>query len=363
MSRLSLDDVEWGEFWLEELVTIDSGVRLTKSDQVPGDTPFIGSTDSNNGVTSFVSNRNSSTDSNVLGVNYNGSVVESFYHPYMCLFSDDVKRIHWKEHNKGNEFTYLFLKTMILQQKVKYAYGYKFNAKRMQRQKILLPIDKENSPNYQFMEDYIKQEQKVISQKLIDYYEFKMMQTAFDLVGLEDLEWKTFKINEVFDVKSVKGKTISNYDMGKMPYVTTSGQNNGVNSFVDSSDHTSSEKAISIDPIAGKAFFHDYRFIGRGGAGSAINLLYNRHLNKYSGLFICVMIEKVSQEKASYGVALNGDRLKNTKLILPIDEDGNPHWEYMSQFMKNIEATNINKVLEYMYISGSVGTRDGDFAG
>ena len=40
-----------------------------------GNIPFIGATDSNNDITNFVSNTNVSHDKNVLGVNYNGSVV------------------------------------------------------------------------------------------------------------------------------------------------------------------------------------------------------------------------------------------------------------------------------------------------
>ena len=59
---------------------------------VEGERPFIGATEFNNGITTFVSNTNKSFDSNVLGVNYNVSVVKSFYHEYECIFSDDVKR-------------------------------------------------------------------------------------------------------------------------------------------------------------------------------------------------------------------------------------------------------------------------------
>ena len=69
-----------------------------------GTKPFIGASDSNNGVTAFVGNTNASEDRNVLGVNYNGSVVENFYHPYTCIFSDDVKRFVLR---KQNIFTYL----------------------------------------------------------------------------------------------------------------------------------------------------------------------------------------------------------------------------------------------------------------
>lgn len=112
--------------------------------------PFIGASDSNNGITEFIANQNPSLDSKVLGVNYNGSVVENFYHPYESLFSDDVKRLKIKGNN-ADKYAYLFLKTAILQQKSKYQYGYKFNATRMAKQKILLPVNQNNQPDWVLM--------------------------------------------------------------------------------------------------------------------------------------------------------------------------------------------------------------------
>ncbi len=73
--------ITWKPFVINEIFDISSGIRLTKDDMVPGDRAFIGASDANNGITAFVGNTNSSLDSNVLGVNYNGSVVENFYHP------------------------------------------------------------------------------------------------------------------------------------------------------------------------------------------------------------------------------------------------------------------------------------------
>lgn len=163
-------NIQWKSFWLEDIVDIYSGVRLTKANQSFGRRPFIGSTDGNNGVTAFISNENNSLDSNVLGVNYNGSVVDNFYHPYECLFSDDVKRFHFKEKDGRNKYCYLFLKQSILKQKQKYAYGYKFNASRMKRQKIMLPVNSNGGIDYEFMKSYmIIQEIKEIY-KVIDYY-------------------------------------------------------------------------------------------------------------------------------------------------------------------------------------------------
>ena len=163
-----LKSVKWKVFYINEIFSISAGKRLTKADMDNGQIPFIGATDSNNGITNWIATPNSSFDKNVLGVNYNGSVVENFYHPYGCIFSDDVKRLHLREH-ADNKYILLFFKTVILQQKVKYTYGYKFNGQRMGRQKILLPVNEEGRPDYEFMDQYGKQ---IMLQKYQQYLNY-----------------------------------------------------------------------------------------------------------------------------------------------------------------------------------------------
>ena len=143
---------------------------------IEGDKPFIGATDSNNGITSWVGNTNESNDKNVLGVNYNGSVVETFYHPYECIFSDDVKRLHLKANVEDVAHVMLFIKSIILKQKEKYAYGYKFNEKRMQRQIILLPVNSDGEPDYKFMSSFMREIEKNILGTTLKYFEDKTRQ-------------------------------------------------------------------------------------------------------------------------------------------------------------------------------------------
>ena len=162
-------EISWKDFWIEDVCDIKSGVRLTKANQEIGLRPFVGASDSDNGVTAFVSNKNKSLDANVLGVNYNGSVVENSYHPYEAIFSDDVKRLKWKDEMYGNKYTYLFLKQMILSQKIKYAYGYKFNGERMKRQKIMLPVTKTGLPDYDYMTSYMKKQELEQIFKILNY--------------------------------------------------------------------------------------------------------------------------------------------------------------------------------------------------
>jgi len=166
--RVSIDGKKWKAFFMNEVFDIKSSVRLTKDNMVIGNRPFVGASDSNNGVTAFVGNTNNSLDSNVLGVNYNGSVVHSFYHPYEAIFSDDVKRLHFK-HYKDDKYAYLFVKQAILQQKSKFEYGYKFNGERMKRQQILLPITISGEPDYAFMSAYMKRLEYDIQRRYMKY--------------------------------------------------------------------------------------------------------------------------------------------------------------------------------------------------
>ena len=151
----ALDEVEWKSFPVEDIFTISPGKRLEKRNMLSGKMPFVSASDSNNGVTAFVDNKNKSLDSNVLGINYNGSVCEAFYHPYECIFSDDVKRLHLKQ-RVDSEALLLFMGVAIHQQKAKYEYAYKFNEQRMKRQAIMLPVDVDGKPDYEYMEQYAK---------------------------------------------------------------------------------------------------------------------------------------------------------------------------------------------------------------
>ena len=173
MGRYSdeLKSRKWAEFFLEDLFTVSAGKRLTNADKVDGNRPFIGATDNNNGITGFVDNENSSLDRNVLGVNYNGAPCIGFYHPYECIFTDDVKRLHLKDH-EDNPYILLFMKAVILQQRTKYNYGYKFNENRMLRQLLSVPVTDDGQPDYDFMEEFGR---KMMANKYNQYLAFLAM--------------------------------------------------------------------------------------------------------------------------------------------------------------------------------------------
>lgn len=336
--------IRWKPFVISDIFTISPGKRLTKAVMKVGKRPFIGATDSNNGITAWVDNTNESLDKLVLGVNYNGSVVETFFHPYECIFSDDVKRLHLKN-GITSYHVMLFLKTMIIQQKVKFEYGYKFNEKRMKRQKILLPVTDEDSPDWQFMEEYMRRKEILLLKPTIEKL-CKLLIHRENLGGKLCLsQWKPFSFTEVF-TKIQRGKRLKKADHteGTVPYVSSTALNNGVDGFIG--NEVSIRKFEDCITIAnsgsvGSAFFHQYEFV----ASDHVTQLKRKGLDKYAYLFMLPIINRLS-EKYCFNREINDKRIKREKILLPVNNKGKIDFEFMSSFMQEVESDMLKNTLK-----------------
>lgn len=155
--KSELNTSSWQEFRLNELFEIKKGVRLTKKNMLSGNYPFIGSTDKNNGVTARIAQK-PIHDGNVITVNYNGSVGEAFYQPEPFWASDDVNVLYpvTSMFPRFNQYIALFIIPIIKRNKFKFNYGRKWHLDRMNQSIIFLPVTKENKPDIDFMENYIK---------------------------------------------------------------------------------------------------------------------------------------------------------------------------------------------------------------
>jgi len=152
----ALDSVSsWKDFTLEDLFEIKKGKRLTKAKMLSGKTPFIGSTDSNNGLTSSVG-QEAIHKGNVITINYNGSVGEAFYQPKDFWASDDVNVLYPRKEYFDNfdQYIALFIIPIIRLNKFKFSYGRKWHMDRMKETKIVLPT-KNGKLDLKLMKDYI----------------------------------------------------------------------------------------------------------------------------------------------------------------------------------------------------------------
>ena len=143
----------WREYTLGQLFNIKKGKRLTKADMIEGHDNYLGAIDNNNGVRQKIS-ADKLWEPNCITVNYNGSVGEAFYQSEPFWASDDVNVLYpngWQM----NKYIGLFIATIIKAERPKYNYGRKWTKDIMKRSVIKLP-SKEGSPDFDFMERYIK---------------------------------------------------------------------------------------------------------------------------------------------------------------------------------------------------------------
>jgi hypothetical protein len=145
---------EWNWFTLGDLFDIERG-RGTRKNALDGlgNTPFVTSSDSNNGVTGRTSMQ-PCHQGNTIGVNRNGSVGEAFYQPRAFCSTEDVHIFTPKF--PMNQFVALFLTTIIRRESFRFGYGRKWGIERMKESTIRLPTKTDGSPDWEYMERYVK---------------------------------------------------------------------------------------------------------------------------------------------------------------------------------------------------------------
>lgn len=357
---MRLEDREWKMFTLEDIFNILPGKRLEKRNMIAGDRPFIGASDSNNGLTAYCGNVNESLDRNVLGINYNGSVCEAFYHAYECIFSDDVKRFHLK-HHEDNKLVLLFMGVVIRQQKVKYQYAYKFNEQRMRRQVIMLPVAEDCQPDYQFMEDYMRELMAAKRKKYRQCVEKRLESLGIDTANmreyseaLKSCQWKPVPIVSLFDrFEPGKGKGLNHLEQSEqgITYIGATNRNNGVMCYVK--DNGTARKMMQEgncigfikngDGSAGYAIYKQEPFIST----SDVIYGYAKWLNPYTGLFF-VAAQDMIKHKYSHGYKRNAQHLKGDRVMLPVTDDGQPDYDFMESFGRKMMINKYNQYLAFI---------------
>lgn len=144
----------WQAFTLQDLFTIRKGQRLTKANMLPGTMPYIGASDTSNGVTAHIG-QDPIHKGGTITVSYNGSVAEAFYQPVDYWATDDVNVLYPKGFTL-TPTTALFICTIIRMEKYRFNYGRKWHLERMREAAIKLPVTAAGTPDWAFMEQYIK---------------------------------------------------------------------------------------------------------------------------------------------------------------------------------------------------------------
>lgn len=340
----SLDSKIWKDFLIKDLFEISSGkcAQANRLEKIANGIPYVGATNRNNGVLEFVKPvEKFIQQGNCIAFikQGEGSVGYAIYKAENFIAATSIALGYAKFLNR---YTGTFITTISDQVRGQYSYNYPRSEERLKREKIMLPVDDQGNPDFEFMENYMRR----IEEKLLNLYLEKVsVSQSENILRLSGKVWKPFLILDIFEnIQRGKRLKTSDHLIGNEPYVSSSAENNGVDGFIGNEKSVREfENCLTIanSGSVGKSFYHCYKFI----ASDHVTMLSSEKLNKWNYLFISRVLDRL-KENYSFNREINDRRIKQEKIMLPVDDNGNPDFDFMEKYMRAQENLLLKKYLD-----------------
>ena len=333
-----IDTSSWGEFRIGDMFDVSYGKFIAKKEaDENANIPHITASGVNNGISYNVSE--AMFPANCLTVASDGAIGATYYQDTPFSASNIVSVLVPHTGIDLSKYVALFICTAIKAASRKYSWGgFKFSVDRVRNTTILLPQTPDHTPDFDYMENYMKEITKLAA-KRVEKLKGEKPQTKIDTSN-----WKRFEVGELFDVANGKKYPSSIRQTGELPLISTTANNNGISDYIkDRNDGVYSNCiTVAYSGSVGATFYHKEKvFVGE----TVIALLPKFKMNQYSGLFICSILSKINS-KFSYTQKIKVLQYKNEAISLPVTPEGTPDFDYMENYMKNLTEKAKNKIKE-----------------
>ena len=337
----------WAAVRLSSIAKIGSGRDIYDTERVAGDIPYITSGTRNNGIGYFVGNNNGVLARDVVVINRNGAVGSAFYHPYKALVSNDCRTVNL-EGEVGSDGK-LFLACAIAEQKECFSYSRKLGTARAEQLRIMLPVDDDGFPDWDYMSSFVKQLRVALLERYEKYVAKRLSELEYkDIPKLEDVDWQPFYVSSVFTTIA-RGKRLkkAEHTPGMTPYVSSTAMNNGVDGFIEDVPGTrvfGDCISLANSGSVGSAFYEPFDFV----ASDHVTHLKREGFTKWTYLFLAAVLEKQGVN-FNFNREINDARISKMKIMLPANGAGKPDFDYMEQYAKNMMLRKYERYLAYRH--------------
>lgn len=364
MKRLS--EKEWKQFGFTEVFDIKKGFYNKKPEaDGTGTIPFLGATDSNNGVTRFLTLEeikhgtktgdlhNSPLEKKLfpghaIAVTNNGSVGHAFYQATEFTCSHDINPLYLRDHEMSREEADFLIKA-IEKQGILFQYARKWRPIRMVKSKIMLPVDDKGNPDYAYMTLYSAGLRGGLLMRYKNFIAGQLSQLEHkDIPALNEKEWKEYDLSTVYNFDLAKGDIqLKKALPGHTPLVSAGFSDNGIVGFIetDTSSDVFSGNKLTID-MFGQPFYQPAPF--QSVSHGRVNILSGKCISDAANMFIVSCVKAGTASKYSYNQMCSQKRLQRQKVMLPVDDKGNPDYEYMEQYAKNMILKKYKQYLAFI---------------
>ena len=197
------------------------------------------------------------------------------------------------------------------------------------------------NPDWKGMESYMR---KLHKEKRINQLTRVLKATdSLAVSKLEQKSWKPFRLfkldgasDGLFEVSVGRGPLLKDAREcpGATPLVSSTVDGNGVSVFTSfSPTHDENVLTLAVNGSVGACFYQGTRFC----ATSDIRVLRATFcLDREIGIFLSVLISRYGEFKYSYGNKWTKTRMAEDRILLPVNECGEPDWKYVRNFMSDL---------------------------
>lgn len=169
-------------------------------------------------------------------------------------------------------------------------------------------------------------------------------------MDLKNIHWGEFVFENIFNIFSTNSgidKNKLNNKKGNIPYITRSDKNNAIDFFIGFQDEkfkVDNGNVITIGLDTQTVFYQSHKFY----TGQNIQILSNDNINFFNSQFLIPLIKKQMGKFNWGGNGATLTRLRRSKLLLPSNENDEPDFAFMEQYMRQKEQEKVEKFTKYI---------------
>lgn len=154
---------------------------------------------------------------------------------------------------------------------------------------------------------------------------------------MDTSKWKSFKLEELFEIsgsKTTQKSKLEQIGNGIYPYVTTQATTNGIAGYYDF--QTEKGNCLTVDSaVLGICFYQEKDF----SASDHVEILRPKfQMSQEIAIFLTAIINKLGTILCyGYDKKRSQTALKQESILLPIDKQDKPDWEFMQETIKQTQ--------------------------
>ncbi|MBR0060520.1 MAG: N-6 DNA methylase, partial [Selenomonadaceae bacterium] len=221
----------WKAFLIGDLFNVKIGKPVIGNtvDKISGHYAYVTRKESNNGVDGFID-----YDENFLNVDFpvitvGAETAMPFVQNFPFFTGVKVNILSPKK--SLSRFTLMFIAQSIKMQREKFTYAFALISSRLKKLRIFLPVTDNDTPDYEYMENYVRAVEEEILQR---YREFVSIANAAQVPPLKEKVWRAFFIGDLFRLETGKAKGLNHLEQDEngISYLGATNRNNAVLTFV-----------------------------------------------------------------------------------------------------------------------------------